>query len=136
MIIDDYEHRITRKINAYQNEDDFPQLDEYHITKTQLDDYLFDKQAILDSEGSLRSQYTISGIMIVIPVIVCSLFNDDQLPWGRWTFFVAVSIGLVLALLVKALKKLSILIRLRKLRQSDIESYLSDVLLYPKHFKA
>jgi hypothetical protein len=135
MIIDDYEHQITRKIDAYQDKADFPQLDEYHITKAQLDDYLFDKQAILDSEGSPRSQYTISGIMIVIPVVICSLFNDAQLPWGRWTFFVAVAIGLVLALLVKTLKKLSIFIQLRKLRQPDIECYLSDVLSYPKHFK-
>jgi hypothetical protein len=73
--------------------------------------------------------------MIVIPVVICSLFNDAQLPWGRWTFFVAVAIGLVLALLVKTLKKLSILIQLRKLRQPDIECYLSDVLSYHKHFK-
>ena len=67
-ILDDFEHKVTGKIAKYGNEPDFPKFENYGITRMELDDYLFDKQAILDMGGSKRSQLTIGGFLPVLPV--------------------------------------------------------------------
>ncbi len=51
-ILDDFEHKVTGKIDKYGGEPDFPKLENYGITRMDLDNYLFDKQAILDMGGS------------------------------------------------------------------------------------
>ena len=53
---DDFEHKVTGKIEKYGDEPDFPKLENYGIDRQDLDGYLFDKQAILDMGGSKRSQ--------------------------------------------------------------------------------
>ena len=50
-ILDDFEHKVTGKIAKYGNEPDFPKFENYGITRMELDDYLFDKQSILDMGG-------------------------------------------------------------------------------------
>ena len=60
-ILDDFEHKVTGKIAKYGNEPDFPKFENYGITRMELDDYLFDKQAILDMGGSKRTQLTVGG---------------------------------------------------------------------------
>ncbi len=77
-ILDDFEHKVTGKIAKYGNEPDFPKFENYGITRMELDDYLFDKQAILDMGGSKRSQLTIGGFITVIPVLVLSCFPDKS----------------------------------------------------------
>ena len=54
-LIDDFSHQVTRKIDKYGDRPDFPNMDVYRIDRQELDGYLFDKQAILDMEGSPRS---------------------------------------------------------------------------------
>ncbi len=61
-------------MQKYGDEPDFPKLENYGITRMELDDYLFDKQAILDMGGSKRSQLTIGGFITVIPVSGAVLF--------------------------------------------------------------
>lgn len=129
-ILLDYEHKVKHKIEANEANTDFPKISNYNLTEKQLDDYLFDKQAILDSEGSLKTQYTIFGILIVLPILVLSAIPDNLLPWGKWSLFVGIGIGLLLAITVKLLIKLSIKARLSKLRDDDIEHYIDDVLNY------
>ena len=41
-ILDDFEHKVTGKIDKYGDEPDFPKLENYGITRMDLDDYLFD----------------------------------------------------------------------------------------------
>ena len=77
-ILDDFEHKVTGKIAKYGNEPDFPKFENYGITRMELDDYLFDKQAILDMGGSKRSQLTIGGFITVLPVLVLSCFPDKS----------------------------------------------------------
>ena len=55
-ILDDFQHQIENKIRNHKNEPDFPQMDE-KLSKEELDDFLFDYQAALDSEGTERTQY-------------------------------------------------------------------------------
>ena len=95
-----------------------------------LKDYLFDKQAILDSAGSSRTQYTIAGILIVLPVLVMSVFSEKQLPWGEWSVIIAVVIGLLLFAVYKVLLKLFIKYKLKKLHNHNIEAYIEAILNY------
>ena len=51
----DFEHKVTDKMKKYADRVDFPKVEDYGITRMELDDYLFDKQAILDMAfGQIR----------------------------------------------------------------------------------
>lgn len=126
----DFQQRVNRKIQLNKTYSDFPKTEDYGITESELSDYLFDKQAILDSEGSPRSQYTVAGILIVLPVIIISAFSEKDLPWGRWSLFVGLGIGLALAGCVKYLIKLLIRIRLKRMANTKIDDYIHAVLNY------
>jgi len=126
----DFQQRVNRKIQLNKTYSDFPKAEDYGITESELSDYLFDKQAILDSEGSPRSQYTVAGILIVLPVIIISAFSEKDLPWGRWSLFVGLGIGLALAGCVKYLIKLLIRIRLKRMINTKIDDYIHAVLNY------
>lgn len=39
-ILDDFEHKVTGKIDKYGDEPDFPKLENYGITRMDLDNYL------------------------------------------------------------------------------------------------
>ena len=126
----DFQQRVNRKIQLNKTYSDFPKAEDYGITESELSDYLFDKQAILDSEGSPRSQYTVAGILIVLPVLIISAFSEKKLPWGRWSLFVGLGIGLALAGCVKYLIKLLIRIRLKRMTNRKIDDYINAVLNY------
>ena len=87
-----------------------------------------DKQLALDSGGSARTQYTIMGVMIILPVIVFSAFPQKEMPGGNWAIFVAIAIGLGLAGLVKLIVKARIKSKLRNIYDPRIERYIDDVL--------
>ena len=129
-ILNDYQHLVENTIKQHQDNTDFPAMERYHITQTMLKDYLFDKQAILDSAGSSRTQYTIAGILIVLPVLVMSVFSEKQLPWGEWSVIIAVVIGLLLFAVYKVLLKLFIKYKLKKLHNHKIEAYIEAILNY------
>ena len=82
-ILDDFEHKVTGKIAKYGNEPDFPKLENYGITRMELDDYLFDKQAILDMGGSKRSQLTIGSL--ISSAAVRHTASEPAKPSARWT---------------------------------------------------
>jgi hypothetical protein len=120
-ILDDYQHRVTQSIDFHHDEEGFPSMVQFHTDRTKLDDYLFDYQAILDSEGSQRAQLTLYGIITIIPVIVLSAIPENQLPWGRWSLLVAIAFGLMLAIAIKAIRVAVKQSRLRRLRQAQPE---------------
>ena len=131
----DFEHKVTNKIAMYGDQQDFPKLSDYGIDRAQLDDYLFDKQAILDMGGSERSQLTVGGIITVLPVLVLSAFPDNSPVYvhGKmWATVLALLLGLLIALFVKALLKLVITYRLQANKNVKLESYIKAVLFYEK----
>jgi hypothetical protein len=130
-ILNDYEHSVTNKITEYGGNADFPQPEDYKVTKADVESYLFDKQAILDSLGSQKSQYTLAGVLIVLPVLVASIFPEDELPGGAAGGAVlALLAGILLALIVALVQRAVRKMRLRKLYESDIEDYIAAVLRY------
>lgn len=129
-MVNDYLYLVENTISQYQDDPDFPKMKNYHITQSLLNDYLFDKQAILDSAGSIKTQYTIAGILIILPVLVFSAFSEKQLPWGNWSIIIAVFIGLLLFVIYKILLKVFIAYKLKKIHNDAIETYIESVLNY------
>ncbi|MCO6025862.1 hypothetical protein NG821_08440 [Prevotella cerevisiae] len=126
----DFEHQVTDKIKEFGSDYRFPKMEDYKITKKMLDDYLFDKQAALDSGGSEQTQLTVAGVLIVLPIIVLSAIPEQSYPFGHWTFFVFLAMGIVLALVVKTAVKLLIRMKVKRLSNPDIDHFIDDVLNY------
>lgn len=132
-ILDDFEHKVTGKIDKYGDEPDFPKLENYGITRMDLDDYLFDKQAILDMGGSKRTQLTVGGFITVIPVLILSCFPDKSPIYENGkalTTVIAIIIGLLLACFAKSLLQTIILFRVNKHKEAKMETYIKAVLFY------
>lgn len=107
-------------------------LDAFRLEQEELDDYLFERQAILDSKGSERSRYTVAGFLIALPVIVISAFPEESLPWGTWSLLVAVAIGVGLFLIYLAIQKTVIRTRLSRLDANSPEAkrFVDEVLKF------
>ena len=132
-ILNDYEHLITRAIERWGEEDDFPVLE--GLERKALDDYLFEYQRILDSEGSQKAQLTKYGILAILPVIVLSAFPESMLPWGKYSLIAGVVAGVILALLVKGLVMLLVRARLSRLKRANPElaAFSASVEIYQKN---
>ena len=134
-ILDDFEHKVTNKMQRYGDEPDFPKLENYGLTRMELDDYLFDKQAILDMGGSKRTQLTVGGFITVIPVLILSCFPDKSPIYENgkaMTTIIAIIIGLLLACFCKALLQMVILYRVNKHKETKMETFIKAVLFYEK----
>lgn len=134
-ILDDFEHKVTNKMQKYGDEPDFPKLENYGLTRMELDDYLFDKQAILDMGGSKRTQLTVGGFITVIPVLILSCFPDKSPIYENgkaMTTIIAIIIGLLLACFCKALLQMGILYRVNKHKETKMETFIKAVLFYEK----
>ena len=134
-ILDDFEHKVTNKMQKYGDEPDFPKLENYGLTRMELDDYLFDKQAILDMGGSKRTQLTVGGFVTVIPVLILSCFPDKSPIYENgkaMTTIIAIIIGLLLACFCKALLQMVILYRVNKHKETKMETFVKAVLFYEK----
>lgn len=134
-ILDDFEHKVTNKMQKYGDEPDFPKLENYGLTRMELDDYLFDKQAILDMGGSKRTQLTVGGFITVIPVLILSCFPDKSPVYENgkaMTTIIAIIIGLLLACFCKALLQMVILYRVNKHKETKMETFIKAVLFYEK----
>ena len=132
-ILDDFEHKVTNKMQKYGDEPDFPELENYGLTRMELDDYLFDKQAILDMGGSKRTQLTVGGFITVIPVLILSCFPDKSPIYENgkaMTTIIAIIIGLLLACFCKALLQMVILYRVNKHKETQMETFIKAVLFY------
>ncbi len=130
-ILNDFEHSVTDKIKEFGKAPGFPMPEDSGITKELLDDYLFDKQALIDSLGSEKSQYTQAGILIVLPVIIAAAFPEESLPGGALGgSLISIAIGIVLALLAAGIQRLVRRIRLSRLYDAKIENYIDKVLNY------
>lgn len=129
--IDDFEHSVTRRIEAHEQRADFPKLESYGISKNELSDYLFEKQSILDSGLSQKGRYTVWGILIVLPVAVIDCFPHSTLKWGNMALFIALAIGLLLCLIESALERVYKQWRLFRQCDEKIEKYIKEVLKFP-----
>lgn len=128
---DDFEHKVTNKMKKYADRADFPKVEDYGITRMELDGYLFDKQAILDMAGTPRTKMTVAGIITLLPVIILSAFPDSAYVYGKmWTTVLAIVVGFMLYMCVYAMQKAIIQMRLGKHKDLKYEAYIKAVLFY------
>lgn len=128
---DDFEHKVTGKMKKYADRQDFPKVEDYGITRMELDDYLFDKQSILDMAGTPRTKMTVGGIITLLPVVILSAFPDNAYVFGKmWTTVLAIVVGFMLYMCVYAFQKAIIQLRLSKHKDAKYESFLKAVLFY------
>lgn len=133
-ILDDYEHQVNKLIELHREESDFPEMESFGVNRELLDDYLFNYQAILDSEGSQRSQQTVYGIIALIPVIVLSAFPIQLLPWKNetLTLLVGIVVGVALSLIIKGIRVVMKRRNLQRHKDSnpDVVAYVDAVINY------
>lgn len=123
--VNGWEHRISNAIRNYKDNDDFPQLNDYGIAREEFDDYLVEKQYILDRLENRKSSLVVPGALLVLPVIVISMFTDSVTGlFAGVGIGVAFAAGYVLTLNASDRKKLD------KLYDERIEKYIEDVLNY------
>ena len=129
-ILNDYEHKVTKKIAERGEEAGFPRLEDYGLKKNAFETYLFEKQAILDINGNDKARYTIWGLLMVAPVLAADAFPHERLPWGEATILVALVGGFLLCLLFQAIVSMVKRSKLRNLYDEKMEKYINDVLNY------
>lgn len=130
--LNDFQHKVERLIRNHKDEEGFPLIDDFNLAQEELDDYLFERQAILDSKGTERKRYTIAGVLIVLPVLIMSAFPEEKLPWGSLTVLVGIACGLVLFLIYLGLQKAIINYRLKRLdsRFKAARRFVDEVLKF------
>lgn len=121
-ILNDYEHLILRGIDLHGGEASFPTLEESGVARKDLEDYLYEYQRILDSPGSQKAQLTKYGIVALIPIIILSAFPEEMLPWGKYSFFAGIAIGLLLAIALKGFSIFGVRRGLSRLRTGNPEA--------------
>ncbi len=123
--IDDMEHRVRKVIAEHREEAGFPKLEDYGVSEEEFDDYLFDKQAVIDDIDSLKKKYTIYSIIFIIPFVVIAFYETTV----RNTL-IATGSGLLLCLAYYLLTLLVRKIRMSRMNNSAIERYITDVMKY------
>lgn len=136
-IIDDLDHRVHLLIQNHGDAPGFPKMEAEGISQEKLDEFLFNYQSILDSQGTLRTQLTIYGIIALIPVFIASAFPEESLPMGNNFFFIALAMGVVLALLIRSIATLIRQMKLTKLKRENpvMAQYVDDVCAYGDSIK-
>lgn len=121
--VNGWERRITNAIKANKDNDKFPTLEEYGITRNDFDDYVVEKQYLLDRLEDRKSSFVVPGAILILPVIVISMFTDSVIG-----LFSGVAAGVVLAggymFTMNSIDKRN----LRKMHDAKIEQYISDIL--------
>ncbi|MBR6262831.1 MAG: hypothetical protein IKR05_06395 [Prevotella sp.] len=123
--IDDMEHRVRKVIAEHREEAGFPKLEDYGVSEEEFDDYLFDKQAVIDDIDSLKKKYTIYSIIFIIPFVVIAFYETTV----RNTL-IATGCGLLLCLAYYLLTLLVRKIRMSRMNNEAIERYITDVMKY------
>lgn len=131
-ILDDFEHRIGQLIDHHGDEADFPKMEGTGLTRQDVDDFLFDYQAILDMHGTQKTQLTVYGIIALLPVLAVSAFPDSMLPYPKWALFWSLALGIVIALLIRTVVEMVRQYRLRRMRVEypDVWAYVDRVREY------
>lgn len=132
VVLNDFQHQVENKISRLKDIPGFPIRDE-KVSEEELADYLFYYQAALDSKGTERTQYTIAGFLMVIPILVISAIPDEKLPFGNALDIVlAVVVGLILFGFYQILAAIMVKNKIRKVNNEYpfAKEYVDKVLAF------
>ena len=119
----DWEHSIKNKIERNKECPSFPHAEDYGITDKEAEDYIYDKQRILDRAEERQKKFVVPGIILVMPVIVMSAFGE-----GVALLLAGVVAGVVLMLAYFLLADAVDKAKLKRLRDDTIERYIQAVM--------
>lgn len=131
-ILDDFQHQVENKIRNHKDDLGFPQMEE-KLSQQELDDYLFDHQAALDTEGTERTRYTIAGFLIALPIIILSGFSEESLPVkGYQVALMGVAIGLVLFVIYRIVMKAIVRNKVKRAKRDypEAAAYVEKVMRF------
>lgn len=118
-----WERRITNSLRINKDNENFPQLSDYGIIRSDFDDYVVEKQYLLDRLENRKSSFVVPGAILILPVIIISIFTDSVLG-----LFSGVAAGIVLAgsyiIALNSIDKHN----LHKMYDEKIEKYIEDIL--------
>lgn len=118
-----WERRITNSLRTNKDNENFPQLADYGITRSDFDDYVVEKQYLLDRLENRKSSFVVPGAILILPVIIISIFTDSVLG-----LFSGMAAGIVLAgsyiITLNSVDKHN----LHKMYDEKIEKYIEDIL--------
>ncbi len=124
-ISNDIEARVRKILAEHRSTEGFPKVEDYGITEDDLDDYLFDKQAIIDDVDSLRKKYTIYSVIFIIPFLVVAFYETTAR-----NALIATACGLVLCGIYYLITMLVRYIRLHSMTNKKIEEYIEAIMKY------
>ena len=127
LIEDSYQQQMLRKIALRSSEDGFPKYTDFGVDKESVEDYLSEKQDVLNLRGSQTRQFTVVGCLILIPALIASGFDHTQSPFGDKTSLVAMLGGVVLAACWWGLNSWRVNRKLKAICNQEIEAYLRAV---------
>lgn len=130
LIEDSYQQQMLRKIALRSSEEGFPKYSDYGVDKGSVEEYLSEKQDVLDLRGSQTRQFTVVGCLVLIPALIASGFDHTQSPLGDKTSLVALLGGVVLAACWWGLNSWRVNRKLKAIGNPDIEAFLSAVEEY------
>ena len=73
-ISNDFERQLRYKIAHYDYLDTFPKMANFGVNQSDFDDYVIEKQSVLDMEGNARKRYTLLALIFLLPFFVLSAF--------------------------------------------------------------
>lgn len=121
----DIEQRVRKILAAHRETEGFPNFEDYGISEDDLDDYLFNKQAIIDDVDSLRKKYTIYSVIFIIPFVVIAFYETTPR-----NALIAAGCGFLLCGIYYLLTILIRYIRLHSMKNQKIEEYIATIMKY------
>ena len=129
-ISNDFERQLRHKIAHYDYLDTFPKIADFGVNRSEFDDYVIEKQSILDMEGNARKRYTLLALIFLLPFFVLSAFPEQYLPLGNYAFLIGFVIGFLLVALQQWIIKKIKQKRLNRIYHPQIEKYIEAVNLF------
>ena len=65
-ISNDFERQLRYKIAHYNYLDTFPKMADFGVNQSDFDDYVIEKQSVLDMEGNARKRYTLLALIFLL----------------------------------------------------------------------
>lgn len=129
-ISNNFERQLRHKIAHYDYLDTFPKMADFGVNRSEFDDYVIEKQSILDMEGNARKRYTLLALIFLLPFFVLSAFPEQYLPLGNYAFLIGFVIGFLLVALQQWIIKKVKQKRLNRIYHPQIEKYIEAVNLF------
>lgn len=122
-----YQQHILRKIDVWETSDGFPKIQDFGIDRRDMEDYLSEKQDILDIPGSKTHQLTVYATIVLVPTFIASAFDHAGTVLGTNATLVGLGIGVLLSVSWWGITTWRVRSKLKAMRNDKIDAYLDAV---------